>query len=374
MRTLLSLIFSLSSIVHPLFSISIEKLPKELREVPFADDLGLIINVKKVNISAFPFAYNASMISFGDYYKLFFRYDTPVLPPYNSGIGVVSLDGNFDPIETEIATLSTNNNHSEDPRAFWYDEKIFISYSAFSKEVLGKISIHLARLDLRSIDVDEISNLDIGLQKVEKNWTPFIDNDALMFLYYIYPHKVLAVKEKEGKLCIELSNEELIEKRSCCWNKCYGPIRGGTPAILISEDEYLSFFHSFFRDETGFIWYVMGAYTFDAKPPYKMLRVSNQPILFHSIYDSWTYHRDKYSIFPSGLVIEGDRVLVSCGENDCAIKILSFDKQKLLDSLVNASNYKVKFSRFGSFIYKNFPSSHSHNSSSVGDLQVALLP
>ncbi|MBX9744839.1 MAG: hypothetical protein K2X08_06490 [Chlamydiales bacterium] len=85
----------------------------------------------------------------------------------------------------------------------------------------------------------------------------------------------------------------------------------------------------------------MGAYTFKAEPPFTITRMSPQPILFRGIFDTPianTAQDWKRVIFPSGFVLEKqqDRELIhlACGENDCAIKIVTFDKKALLDSLI----------------------------------------
>ena len=85
----------------------------------------------------------------------------------------------------------------------------------------------------------------------------------------------------------------------------------------------------------------MGAYTFEAHPPFRMTSISPYPILFQGIYQAPLHRlasRYLYCIYPAGLVLakEGEREVLhlSCGENDSAIKIITFDKQKLLSSLV----------------------------------------
>ena len=121
------------------------------------------------------------------------------------------------------------------------------------------------------------------------------------------------------------------------WDSQWGAIRGGTPARLI-DNQYLAFFHSSFR-ERGKVWYVMGAYTFEAFPPYKVTAISAQPILFDGIYNTKAENTAKKGlrcIFPAGFV-EGydkeDVFYLSCGENDCATKIITISKRNLLSSL-----------------------------------------
>jgi hypothetical protein len=90
----------------------------------------------------------------------------------------------------------------------------------------------------------------------------------------------------------------------------------------------------------------MGAYTFEANPPYRITAVSAQPILFRDIYQSKTKntaHSKKKAIFPSGIAlgVENGRdvIHVSAGENDCEVKIITFDQEALLKSLTPIPPY-----------------------------------
>ena len=119
----------------------------------------------------------------------------------------------------------------------------------------------------------------------------------------------------------------------------WGPLRGGTQAQLV-DGQYLGFFHSYFIDSRKVAWYLMGAYTFEAEPPFRITGISPYPILFDGIYETEpknTSCLDKYIIYPAGFVTEerdGKKVIqVTCGENDSAIKVVSFDQEQLLKSL-----------------------------------------
>jgi hypothetical protein len=117
----------------------------------------------------------------------------------------------------------------------------------------------------------------------------------------------------------------------------YGPIRGGTQALLIRDEYYLTFFHSkkpiqidlgVKKPET----YFMGAYIFSAHPPFRVLRISRVPILLDEFYDGqWcqsppidyvVYPMSFYLSTPAGAPIEGGRadnssvVVLSMGRND----------------------------------------------------------
>ena len=96
----------------------------------------------------------------------------------------------------------------------------------------------------------------------------------------------------------------------------------------------------------------MGAYTFEATPPFRMTRISPHPILFTESYKSphrHTANRMVQCIFPSGFVAQNqngkDVFHVSCGENDSHIKILTFDKEGLLKTLKPVETFTVDSSQ-----------------------------
>jgi len=316
-----------------------EQLPNKLKGIEYADDTGLIVNAKIVTVPGHRFIYNASLVEMGENFALFFREDEPTIPPFISHLGVIRLNADFDPIDSTATFLDTKSPYSEDPRAFWCEDRLYVSFVRDDDMPVGKRVTYLAQVNPTSWEVCSLTSLDPQINKIEKNWTPFFCNGSIHYLYLIYPRKIFEVTEEAAGSLLSYCTDceqQLRPKDYSCWRKEWGQLRGGTPAVRISDQEYLAFFHSAFPDEKGKRWYVMGAYTFDAHPPHAMKRISSEPILFHGIYDTWTYHRVVRCVFPTGLVVQNDKVIVSCGENDTAVKIVTFDKEKLLESLVEA--------------------------------------
>ena len=88
----------------------------------------------------------------------------------------------------------------------------------------------------------------------------------------------------------------------------------------------------------------MGALTFEAKPPFYIKRISRYPIIFRDCYtahnecaEPWGGPNVKYVLFPGGFVTEkvNDQgvIVLACGENDRAIRIVTMNKKKLLKNL-----------------------------------------
>lgn len=136
-----------------------------------------------------------------------------------------------------------------------------------------------------------------------------------------------------------LKGEETVEatpnKMLSRWEKIYGQLRGGTPAIGI-DGKLISFFHPSIR-HLGIAKYFFGAIAFDDTPPHRLIAVSADPIEYDGIYTSkrsFFSSSSKLVVFPSGIVDLGDSVLVSCGENDSCTKLVKFSKDELLDSML----------------------------------------
>jgi hypothetical protein len=128
--------------------------------------------------------------------------------------------------------------------------------------------------------------------------------------------------------------------QSICWPKEWGGPKGGTPARRVG-DQYLAFFHSNFNDLNDINWYVMGAYTFEAKPPFRLTGISYYPILFEGMFDSPPMVKANprlRALYPSGFVVEKledgrELIHVSCGENDSTLQIVTIDKDALFKTL-----------------------------------------
>lgn len=122
----------------------------------------------------------------------------------------------------------------------------------------------------------------------------------------------------------------------------YGEMRGGTQAVKIDDNTFLTFFHSSRHPpETGYVLktYVMGAYTFDSKPPFAIKTISTHPIVHDSMYTGpWSnlpesyYHMD-YIIFPMGFLIKGDVIYLFYGKQDKEGWVAKINLPKLLASL-----------------------------------------
>jgi predicted GH43/DUF377 family glycosyl hydrolase len=297
----------------------------------------LIRNVKTIVLPFAPGAYNASIIAWEEGYLLAYRYDIYVTPVVNHQsqnfqyIGLVRLDKEFNPLDRGKICVELGNR-SYDPRLVRVGDAIYLIYCSARPEDINSISssqLCLTRVHSQGgyFTVDPPTVLSVAFQNHwEKNWVPFSYNDSLFLSYSIHPHRVILPKTSGA--CDFLFETE----PSVIWD--FGIIRGGTPAILV-DGEYLAFFHSsVWNPAAGRYIYSMGAYTFSARPPFQLTRISSLPISHPDFYSTPTNElTNSHVIFPSGLIVNGSKIQVSYGENDGAIKVIEIEKNALFESL-----------------------------------------
>lgn len=321
--------------------------PLELINVPKGEETGLVVGTKTIQIRGDVIPYNASLIQRNpEGYHLVFRYDeidenSPA--GFYTYLGLVDLDQNFDQTEKEFTRLQVQNNFAEDPRVLQTKDNCYLFYNTIgSPRNTGQRLMCMAELDPNQCQVKKISPFNPCLQSVEKNWVPFEYADEtntanVYFEYTVSPLKILKVENNSEKTLTHLSSPYNTKRNY--WPRIWGPLRGGTPALLV-DGQYLAFFHSSFKDKQKVLWYCLGAYTFEATPPFRITGISHYPIMFKGIYNTPPLNTAdplKRVIFPCGFVVEkraeGDWIHLSCGENDASVKIVTLNKDKLLQGL-----------------------------------------
>lgn len=307
-----------------------------------------IVDTKTLAIPGFPKAYNPSIIAYGEGYLLSFRVDSYNLTTkfkklFNhrtSFFAVSKLNANFEPMgEGQIIEVSSFDpqvrSAPQDVRLVKLSDRIFIFFNDYVKPERRSQHMYMAELiEQQGVfslkEPPKLLTYAEASHKIEKNWTPFVYQNRLLLIYEIQPYTLLEVDITSG-LCQKIQIAD-----SSFWQWVYGELRGGTPAELL-DDQYLCFFHSckkgppsFFSKKNSRVFY-MGAFVFQNCPPFSITKASMQPIATQGDYLQKNPKKIKY---PGGLVLDEKYVYVAWGKNDTQICITTFDKEKLLASLV----------------------------------------
>ena len=320
-------------------------------EIDLEENLSdFVLQTKQIILPGYKEAFHPSIVPWEDSFLLSFR----ILPnPKNtfvSQIGLVKVDRDFNPVgEPQLLDVrefdSIVPSRAEDARLINIGDRIYMIYSDNINEKLtgGGFRLFVAEIvwDCERFFLKSpvcLARFEGESQEVrEKNWVPFEFMGELLLAYSLNPHKIFRPDLLTGD-CQTIACTE----GEIYWD--WGTLRGGTPALKIG-DEYISFFHSSKKIETvhstprRLLHYVMGAYTFSLHHPFKITRISPEPIIgenfyrgpFYSTYKNWSSVR---GVFPCGLIMDDEAIWVTYGKQDHEMWVVKLDQKKLLESLV----------------------------------------
>lgn len=209
--------------------------------------------------------------------------------------------------------------HFEDPRALAIGNTIWMSCSTF---VWRKSFTHQAFFQLDEnlqcrIRVDPVYGKNFMQARVneghEKNWLFFPHDGNPHFIYSTEPHTILRCDAR-----LDIKEKYETWERNPMWK--HGHIRGGTPPVLVG-DRYWSFFHSSLPWTIDKRRYHMGAYSFEANPPFRIKSMTSLPMLSGSSKDPW-YPALPLVVFPGGALYDKETenwtVVLGVNDLDCA--------------------------------------------------------
>jgi len=225
------------------------------------------------------------------------------------------------------------NEQWEDPRAIVHDGEVYVGFATWVRTKDWKIRQALTKLDWDLEKFDVIVEPEFGgnhprpeaASGHEKNWQWFVHDGLWHCVYSPSPQMVFRLDER---LRVQ---RHWKGKHRMKWD--FGDIRGGSPPGRLNDDEYLSFFHSALQWRGPKRRYYMGAYTFEAKAPFEVKRMTSVPLLVGSERDFRAWE-SPLVIFAEGHVYEEGVHLVTFGVNDeqCGwIKIPNKDLMKRLE-------------------------------------------
>lgn len=333
----------------PLFS----EIPP-LDSLPKADEQKIVLSSKVISIPHAQFPFNASLVKKKNKneYWLFFREELKGIDAEHVGgsrLGVLSLNRQFDPISPPRYPLYPIFGKSvEDPRAFWIGDSLYLLYCVYPRP--APATLCLVKIDTESLE-PQLVHLLSHERCPEKNWVPLLskeDTSTLVCVRNLFPIDTVQIDLDDQTVLFSSNNSEIKRSAPSSWK--WGTLSGGTQAESLG-DRYLCFFHSWFLEQNQKRTYVLGACTFDKKAPFAMKEISPYPILFKELYTAkaldlvgnpfgrkWAQNLQRV-IFPCSFLEEklpsGKELFhVSCGENDNSIRVITFDKEALLKSLI----------------------------------------
>lgn len=307
-----------------------------------------VLETKRIHIPGHPDAFNAGIIRWQGRLLLSFRVIPDPKMKYNSRLGLVWLNDDFEPVGTP-QILETHEPgfpvapRSEDARLLTVGDKLYIVYSDNKEEKLSKggFRVYVGQLtfDGEKFSVHAIECLSKYEGETrnlrEKNWVPFDYEGQLLLAYSLSPHRIFRPLLDSSGQCETVA----ISEKPIDWD--WGELRGGTPGLL-DDGAYLSFFHSWkdmssiHSENKTVSHYFMGAYIFSPSPPFEITAISPKPIIGKGFYTGQSYKpywKPVKAIFPCGFVFDDHFIWVAYGRDDHEIWIVKLNKKGLLGSL-----------------------------------------
>lgn len=309
-----------------------------------------VLYTKQLHIPGYPTAYNPSIIRWEGRLLMSFRLTASRTKKYDSEIGVVWVDENFNAVSNpQILDLSSpldlegGPSRAEDGRLVAVGETLYLVFDDNRDFVLSAGGFRMRVAELR-IEGDEVTAkfveplLAFEGQKPtlrEKGWTPFAYNGKLHLAYSLSPMRVFEYLPGTKSCKTIAETNPMID-----WK--WGILRGGTAAELVDGAYYLSFFHSSIPMHSvhsggkGALHYFMGAYIFSPEPPFHLIGISPEPIIGKNFYHGKTYqpyHHPVCAVFPAGYVYNDETIFVVYGRQDHEMWVVAINKSGLFDSL-----------------------------------------
>lgn len=262
------------------------------------------------------------------------------------------------PTETSFAAMLLNNDltirpktwvdleidRPTDPRLVWLNNQLLMTYSSHDA-----VSYMVAAVLIDRHKDDKIIQKPIPFrlsprtfQTHQKNWMPFVHNNKLHMIESVNPHIV-----HEYTLLAPNPNQPIVcsntYKSNYPKDEWFFPDfkRGNCPPLLMEDGNYLSTFHTV--QKIGKMhFYDNGAYVFEGRPPFKILRMANKTYLPAEAATEKHYRKEGVIqvCFPLGMLEHQNNLLISYGDNDSAVKIMktSIDDMTRTTLPVNVAN------------------------------------
>jgi predicted GH43/DUF377 family glycosyl hydrolase len=214
----------------------------------------------------------------------------------------------------------------EDPRLFCYRGRLYVSFTGVEQTLDSPTGLTTSVLYAQLEPSRDQPVVDVfyphyeGRLTWEKNWAFFESAGLLYAVYSIKPHTVLRVQHDTATKAFETETPHP-------WTG--GHLRGGSPPVR-AGDEFYHFFHG--RVGLGVEGiYNTGVYTFEAEPPFRIKRMTRNPIQWAE--PNTRRHASPSVVFVGGAMLEEDQWVLSYGEHDQDVAVARFDRQSIEDRL-----------------------------------------
>jgi len=210
------------------------------------------------------------------------------------------------------------NEQYEDPRVLYFNNKYYISCANYIPKTTKFIHQKLLIFDKNFNHIDNLhldycgNGYSTNFNEVtQKNWTWFIHENKLMMVYKMQPHTVVEIDLEEKEV---INEYRTFNKFIDTW--LYGEPRMGSNPIY-KDGYYHNFFHSSLPWKGSKRQYFMGYYKFEAHPPFKIVEMSEEPILCGNSKNERILPKlSPIVIFPCGAIERNNQFIVSYGVND----------------------------------------------------------
>lgn len=216
----------------------------------------------------------------------------------------------------------------EDPRILEYNSEYYVSCANYIYRKNYLIHQKILVFDksfnhIRNIHVEYDGNgkSTILNTKHQKNWTLFSFEDKLMMEYTMDPHVVLEIDPISGQVKKEYKTEL---KKTLKESWAFGELRMG-PNPILKNGFYHGFFHSSIEWKNPKRRYLMGYYKFNSSPPFEIIEISKNPILYGNEKDERVLEGSPLVVFPCGAIEKDNEFIISFGLNDEKIGILKYE-------------------------------------------------
>ncbi len=231
-------------------------------------------------------------------------------------------------LQRHTAPVDLGLTNCADPRLIWHKGQLLMIYSSYdtgsfeTECIRGAVIMENGNSFLRKVRPFRVSEPS-GVR--QKNWTPFEYEGELYLIGSTRPHAVYKLPEI-GRVAHMFSETDW---DTPWFNQDFK--RGNAPPVRLDDGNYLNTFHTVQR-HGAMHYYDNGCYVFEGKPPFRVIRSANRTYLpAEAAVEPHFRKAGQIAVcFPVGAVRHGERLLISYGDNDSAVKILETTVAEML--------------------------------------------